>query len=165
MESSLTSLFGCLDCCLVVSLLESLDTVCAMPHIAQRVKYPSLTEQDKNELVEYLKPRYTEWLRWTTCRASSALGMCVSAQTFHPSSAITLQLPFEITFDIRNRVSNLLLEPPCNSPERPTKLFSQRPQTFHLSGCRILRCNLCIPTYAWKTLVQALKTEGRKCRS
>jgi len=31
-------LFGCVDCCLVVSLLEALDTVCAVPHIAQRMK-------------------------------------------------------------------------------------------------------------------------------
>src|ERR1044072_32807 len=59
----------------------------------------------------------------------------------------------KLRFDIRDRVSNLLPGPPCNSPERPTELFSQRPQTFHLSGCRILRCNLCIPTHAWKTLV------------
>ena len=110
-----------------------------------------------------LKSHYSDRLGWTTCRASSASCMCVSAQTFHPSSVITRQLPSKLRFDIRDRVSNLLLEPPCNSPERPTKLFSQRP--FHLSSCRTLRCNLCNPTCAWKTWYMLSKMKEEQCRS
>jgi hypothetical protein len=71
----------------------------------------------------------------------------------------------KLRFDIWDRASNLLLEPPCNSPERSTKLFSQRPQPIYLSGYRILRCNLCIPMGAWVTLVQALKLKEEKWRS